>query len=322
MPWRRLLSFDNSLAVKPWSAEEFEKGDDKVVDFIIRENHTAILQVIEETNNRLENMSIFKILHYCITNENIPMFDKAIECQNLSAERMTSALRCAVENGRLPFVEKLLCAGADFIEHSNTGLYAGQELTIFQSAASQGLDTAVMKMLELGASPNEKLRPGGKTPLQAASAGGHTRIIEILVNAGADVNAEPAECWGRTALQSAAENGCLEVVERLLVRGANANAKPADRDGLGALQAAVDRGYHGIARKLVWAGARVNPLAGERTARTPLLSAAERGDTSLVDRLIAYGADVDAQLHGPSGRTALIAAAEAGQSGAVRKLLK
>jgi ankyrin repeat protein len=51
--------------------------------------------------------------------------------------------------------------------------------------------------------------------LQATSEGGHLEVVERLLTAGANVNADPARYDGRTALQAACEGGHLEIVERL-----------------------------------------------------------------------------------------------------------
>ena len=45
---------------------------------------------------------------------------------------------------------------------------------------------------------------------------GHLEVVERLLAAKAEVNAEISENFGRTALQAASEQGHLEMVERLL----------------------------------------------------------------------------------------------------------
>ncbi|GAB1312335.1 hypothetical protein MFIFM68171_02545 [Madurella fahalii] len=50
---------------------------------------------------------------------------------------------------------------------------------------------------------------------KAASGGGHLTVVERLLTAGADVNADTGRRDGRTALQAAFEGGHLAVAERL-----------------------------------------------------------------------------------------------------------
>jgi hypothetical protein len=48
--------------------------------------------------------------------------------------------------------------------------------------------------------------------LQAATKGGHLKVVWRLLATKADVNAAVSTIWGRTALQAAARGGHLEVV--------------------------------------------------------------------------------------------------------------
>jgi hypothetical protein len=80
------------------------------------------------------------------------------------------------------------------------------------------------------------------TALQAAAGGGHRGTVEILLIAGADIDATGLSFLGRTALQAAAENGHGEIVRLLLEAGADVNALALSREGRTALQAAAGGG--------------------------------------------------------------------------------
>ncbi|KAK4118022.1 ankyrin, partial [Parathielavia appendiculata] len=80
--------------------------------------------------------------------------------------------------------------------------------------------------------------------LQAASFGGHKEIVRMLLEKGADVNAQ-AGFYGH-ALQAASFEGHKEIVRMLLDKGADVNAQ-GGRYG-SALQAASSRGYD----EVVW----------------------------------------------------------------------
>jgi hypothetical protein len=89
-------------------------------------------------------------------------------------------------------------------------------------ASLSGLTQIVgLLVFESGANVNAQ---GGwyGNALQAASSGGHDKIVELLLSKGADVNAQGGE-YGN-ALQAALSRGHDKIVELLLSKGANLNA--------------------------------------------------------------------------------------------------
>ena len=83
---------------------------------------------------------------------------------------------------------------------------------------------------------------------------GYLDISKLLVNKGADVNAE--DISGGTALMRAAYKGKLDVAQLLIKKGADLNAK--DAKGRTALSIAVYNGEIGIAKLLIENGAAFN----------------------------------------------------------------
>ncbi|KAI9776663.1 MAG: hypothetical protein M1839_009469 [Geoglossum umbratile] len=157
--------------------------------------------------------------------------------------------------------------------------------------------------------------------LQYAAIAGEKASVELLLQAGSDVNAPPAEYTGRTALQAAAEHGHYAIVELLLLHGANINAPAAEEDGRTALQAAVENGHDPTVDLLLRGGADVNAPACPIEGRTALQCAAWWGSDTAVKRLLTYGADVNASAAQEDGFTALQAAAKQGYSSIVEDLL-
>jgi hypothetical protein len=125
--------------------------------------------------------------------------------------------------------------------------------------------------------------------LQAASSGGYEEVVRLLLDKGADVNAEGGH-FGN-ALHSASYRGHEAVVRLLLERRADVNVQ-GGRWG-NALQAASSEGHEAVVRLLLDKGADVNPQ-GEDLGNA-LQAASYRGHEAVVRLLLDKGADVNAQ---------------------------
>ncbi len=133
---------------------------------------------------------------------------------------------------------------------------------------------------------------------------GDLDVVELLLEKGANVNAETPGRW--TALTSSAWNGSSDMVELLQGRAA---AKT--------LMCAACLGDLKLLQQLSKEEADVN-LKTPGDERTPLMGAARRGYLDVMKALIALGANVNAKA---AGHTALTVAAEKGNAEVVRLLL-
>ncbi|KAH0538097.1 hypothetical protein FGG08_005309 [Glutinoglossum americanum] len=187
-------------------------------------------------------------------------------------------------------------------------------------ASLAGLAESVRLLLEAGADVNAQ---GGRhgNAIEAASFQGHDEAVQLLLEKGADVNAQ----WGEygNALQAASFQAHDKIVQQLLEKGSDVNAQ-GGRYG-NALQAASLRGHDKIVQQLLEKGAYllekgayVNAQGGE--CGNALQAASLRGHDKIVQQLLEKGADVNAQ--GGEYGNALQAASFQGHDKIVEQLLE
>ncbi len=152
-------------------------------------------------------------------------------------------------------------------------------------AAANGHTEVVELLLQKGANINA-LDNDGRSPL--INATGHTNVVKLLLQSGANVNV--SDYYGHSPLIYAADYGYnTEVVELLLKKGANVNA--IDNGGRSPLMKAVIRGYTEIVKLLLQSGANVNAI--DNNGCFPLINAVINGDTEVVELLLKKGANVN-----------------------------
>ena len=117
-------------------------------------------------------------------------------------------------------------------------------------ATRRGHAKLVQALLQAGANPNTRPKYGlmrEATLLMNGAETGNSAVLETLLNAGADPDAQSRTGW--TALMIASARGHLNAVQ-LLAHHTNAlDAKNAQ--GQNALQLAVDKGFPQVARALI-----------------------------------------------------------------------
>ena len=90
----------------------------------------------------------------------------------------------------------------------------------------------------------------GVTALQAASMNGYAGIVLELLDRNANVDAPGANHGGRTALEGAAEHGRLDVVQILLNAGAQLSGS-GQQQYERAIALSSKEGYHAV-KRLIW----------------------------------------------------------------------
>lgn len=113
------------------------------------------------------------------------------------------------------------------------------------------------------------------TSLQYAARVRSTQLLELLLQKGADVNAEPAEVAGATALQFACFHNHFQSVSILMEAGADINAPPAIANGRAAIEGAAEFGRLDMVKFLLEAGADVQGRHNPTYRRTIYLACKE-----------------------------------------------
>jgi uncharacterized protein len=205
--------------------------------------------------------------------------------------RGQSPLMWAAGEGNLEVVELLVANNADITARSKRGF------TPLHFAAREGKTAIVEALLDLGADIEEALPAGsavvtesglsgaaqtGMTPLLLAIGSAHFETAALLLDRGANPNAQPLGwapihqvSWIRKAGQAGSNNpapqgsgkiGSLEFTRRLIAAGANINAQVSSRPPVGVSD--------------------LNMRGG-----TAFLLAARTADADLMKLLVEFGAD-------------------------------
>lgn len=207
---------------------------------------------------------------------------------------------------RLAAVGILACLGSVAAESAADQWYP---------AIRNGDLAAVRAMIKSG-SINVRGRRGN-TPLMYASAFGNAEMMDVILRAGADVNARndfgaSALLWaasdllkvrlllaagadvnvrsnaGRTPLMAAAyADGSLKIVKLLVAKGARIDVKEADETPL--LNIAAQSDNSAVVRFLIARGTAADST--DAVGQTPLFWAATNGNAELTGELLGRGAD-------------------------------
>lgn len=196
-------------------------------------------------------------------------------------------------------------------------LYAGVNEDLLQGA-SEGNIALVKRSLEQRAELETK-NSDGETALIIASWYGSPEIVSMLLESGANINAQDNN--GYTAIAKASSLGVgrhYEIVEILIQACANLNIKT--KEGKSPFLLAVLNGHSELANALKKAGAKEEPYFVGADANKELLNASMVGDLQRVKYVFFFKPDVNSV--DKNGQTAVMHAARNGNKEILSLLLK
>lgn len=136
--------------------------------------------------------------------------------------------------GDVPLAEVMIDLGADV--HYRTG----EGWTPLMISAAEGSEEVALLLIKHGAEVNAKNKLG-RTPLMFAAGSGFDSIVEALLGNGASPDERPEDADGWPAIIAASYNGHAKVVELLLDKGADPSVQ--DKNGNTALMWAERQGH-------------------------------------------------------------------------------
>ncbi|NGX58189.1 MAG: Phosphocholine transferase AnkX [Chlamydiae bacterium] len=217
----------------------------------------------------------------------------------------------AVQSGQVEAVSFLLEHHADPNLRKNE-----KQCTPLYVAAQTGHFEIVKLLLEHGAEFDAEVRglSNLKTPLSIALYIRHYQIVELLIEHGADVNHICQS--GKTELCTATGRGDKKMVEILLNAGADVDGRK-DHESVTPLHIVAKSGHVSLVKQLLKAKAYIN--AKDSNGRTSLMLASIEGHCQVVERLLKHKAKTE--KHDFSGKTALYLAVENGKLDVAQILL-
>jgi uncharacterized protein len=273
-----------------------------------QQSHQQLVSTVRNSN--LMNEDELKLRMDLPRYEALPPREKYLLNLDDADRRGTPRLVLASTFGDLEMVRNLISEGVDVnaASHGDMGMrliptppsgYAEnvRDLETLKSLVPE----EIVKSRIAEAVDSNATRSSGETALMVASRLGFAEIVEVLLDAGAQIEKQDAR--GAPALCFAAQNGHDAIAKLLLARGTNPLFNTTN--GVTFLHAAVQGGNADIVKLALQYPYQINARLKDGT--TALLLSAVNRRSDIAENLIELGADVN--IPDQDGTTPLIAAA-------------
>ena len=225
------------------------------------------------------------------------------------------AAYCLQVSPKKDLLELLIAKGADVNTRNKAGQTPLHRVSMVRRQ-NKPLELAAEVLLAHGAQVDAKDK-SGNTPIHFAVKYGHVKLIDLLRAKGAIISKDDKLLPDLQASLEAAWSNHADVLKVLLDYGADVNAE--DHWGWSLLHYTTYAGNADMTKMLLEKGA--NPNIVERTeGRTPLHYAAQRGEKTQAEMLLAHGANMDTRDW--YGKTSLFLATEGGHTEIIELLRK
>ncbi|XP_075072092.1 fibronectin type 3 and ankyrin repeat domains protein 1 isoform X2 [Mixophyes fleayi] len=186
----------------------------------------------------------------------------------------------------------------------------------FHRAVNMNDEATVLSILQTGYKKINVPDKLGFSPLMVAAQRGFLRLVELLVDHGADINQENGS--GKNSLMLACFAGHLDVVEYLRKQGVSWDSR--DKSGCTAMHWAADGGHLKVIQWMINDGCKVD-VKDSGLHWTPLMRVgAITGNTDVAECLVNAGAEVNAK--DKDGKTPLMVATLNNHEDLVRFLIQ
>ena len=268
------------------------------------ENKAAILEQLNHSSVKKwidENIDIKRIANLRVS---FPDAVTSITCMGFACQANDVSTVC-----------QLLAAGAD------TSVTRSDGATLLHLACSSTKDARekVQRLLDANPALVNSRNDNNSTPLHVTSTVGKVDVMDVLLDHGADVNAQGGP-YGRTALHNVAALGNVGCIHALMKRGADVNSRDVER-GVMALHLAATFKHNDCMKVLINDyGASVNATE-DLTKNIALHSAATVGNLDGINILTSH-TQCDIEARNLNNKTPLHVACEKGFVDCSRVLLQ
>ncbi|XP_060594742.1 ankyrin-3-like [Ruditapes philippinarum] len=280
-----LLAKKNDLLVQECLNKSVLNENEKYISLLLatRDRNKDLVQKLVRHGMKANEDA----LQIATVNEDLDMLDFLLQNQNGSdfpshIQHGNSPLITAAKRGSVDLAECLLRSGVDVNYRNKNNVSALDKAVIWNQVE------ICRVLLNHGAVVNVNGGKFQRTPLHIAADMGHTDLVQLLLNKGADVNIRDHK--NDYPCQSAAVLGhskiLKEILEKDIYSGASQmshNFKPISK-GMSLYHIAVVKDNQSILRVLKEVG--VDPNMKDKYGRTALYLAAVNGKTALVQLLL------------------------------------